>query len=106
MENEWKPDFKKVADRYVRRTLEGKTESELEVAAENFAKYLSIIWDMQDRLEREGLNLSKEETEGEDRRYLCKSCCPPLEDGPIPLGLSEVSDVSPTPAQGSLPFNL
>jgi len=37
---------------------------------------------MQDRLEQEGLNLSKEETEGEDRTYICKSCCPPLEDGP------------------------
>jgi hypothetical protein len=78
----------------------------LEEAAENFAQYLSVIWDMQNRLKQEGLDLSQEETEGEDRCYLCKSCCPPIKKGPIPLGSSQVSDHSSTPEQGALSFIL
>jgi len=106
MNNEWRPNFKEIADRYVRRTLQSKTETELEEAAENYVEYLSVIWDMQDRLEQEGFDLSKEETEGEDRTYLCKSCCPPLRESPIPLGLSQRSTDSSTPEQVALPFNL
>lgn len=83
---EWKPNFKEVADRYIRRTIEGKSEQELEEASENFAEYLSVIWEMQNRLESHGLDFSKQETDEENRHFLCKSCCPSLEEGRIRCG--------------------
>ena len=34
--------------------MEGKTEEEIEDAVANYEEYLSVVWDIANRLEREG----------------------------------------------------
>ncbi len=54
---EWKPDFRHMAERIVIPIMEGNTPEKVEEAICNYEEYLKICWGIVDRLEREGKSL-------------------------------------------------